>query len=97
MSDPAVEAARRAWVERYGESQLPRFYENCAEEEDVAAFVAAAAREMAKPLRDKHRPIGYINHTRCCVTCWNSKGKPHAWPCPVAPLIYSTEELESDE
>lgn len=53
-----------------------------------------AAREALKPIREKHYAVQYINHTKCCVSCWNCKGQPYAWPCPTARLVYSTEELE---
>ena len=55
-NDPAVEAAQRAWVKRYGAEQLPRFYEYCNEDEDVAAFVTDAAREALAPIREKNIP-----------------------------------------
>lgn len=53
-----------------------------------------AARQALGPVRIKHRPLPYINRQRCCVSCWDAKGRPHLWPCPTAPLAFSTEELE---
>ncbi|AXQ64978.1 hypothetical protein SEA_RENAUD18_71 [Mycobacterium phage Renaud18] len=79
MSDPVVEAARRAQPWRQGKTHL---------------LAVAAAREALKPIRAKHFPVNYINRQRCCVTCFDSNGDPHLWPCEVAPLIYTTEELE---
>lgn len=51
------------------------------------------AREVLELLRAKHRPVTYINRQRCCVTCFDSAGKPAIWPCCVAPFIYREDEL----
>ncbi|WPH57690.1 hypothetical protein [Mycobacterium phage WXIN] len=82
MSDPAFLAAQRAIAHHYAVSVEPTPSEVCA------------AREALKPIRAKHRPVTYINRQRCCVTCFDSAGKPHLWPCPTAPLIYPSEELQ---
>lgn len=87
---PAVEAAQRAWVERYGEDQLPRFYEKCAEDEDVAAFITAAAREALRPIRELHQlKVAWLTEDAYCEHCGRNAG----WPCATARLVYSAEEL----
>lgn len=54
MSDPAVEAAQRAWS--HGKERL------------VVAFAAAAAREALAPLRELHRRLE-IAATSCPEEC----------------------------
>ncbi|SHS12008.1 Uncharacterised protein [Mycobacteroides abscessus subsp. abscessus] len=88
MTDPAVEAAQRAWGDRRGSK--------------IAWKVGiAAAREMAKSIRKLHRPMtpseladaGLSPDWRKCVEC--SSG--YYWrdfPCATAEHIYTTEELE---
>jgi hypothetical protein len=104
MIDPAIEAARRAWVERYGESQLDKFTDKVDDEEDIAAFVTAAAREMAKPIRELHRPMtpdelrdtwpGYVGVDRAvCAECTNVDRLRWLDECPTADCVYTTEEL----
>lgn len=75
MSDPAIEAAQRAWVERYGEEMLPRFFDKADELVGAAAFVTAAAREALKPIRELHRksPTYYLADD--CETCSSDDGK----------------------
>ncbi|AYB69623.1 hypothetical protein SEA_KALAH2_136 [Mycobacterium phage Kalah2] len=81
MSDPVVEAVLRA-IPPLCDGHRP------------TALMAAAAGEVLKPIRAKHYPVVYVNRQQCCVTCFDGGGKPHPWPCPVAPLIYSSEELQ---
>ncbi|CPS10736.1 hypothetical protein [Mycobacteroides abscessus] len=50
MTDPAIAAAQRAWIERYGD--LRRFDEFCDGDTGIAAFVIASAREMAKSVQE---------------------------------------------
>lgn len=78
MPDPAVEAAQRAWESR---TVAPFSADLCKSE-------IAAAREMAKPIRELHYPyISCDDGKRSCVEC------EFHWPCDTAKLIYSTEEL----
>lgn len=77
--DPAVEAAHRAWEH----NKVPSFH----------VQRVTAAREALKPIRVKHYPVQYVNRQRCCVTCFDSAGKPAIWPCCVAPFIYREDEL----
>lgn len=61
-----------------------------------------AAREMAQPIRELHKPSEWFNcinaccsgeeckhRSRYCMTCDMAE-----WPCETAKLIYSTEELQ---
>ncbi len=80
MTDPAIEAAQKIW--------------ECHEPPYWSSALVAAAREALKPIRQKHYPVAYINRQRCCVKCYDDKGKPHLWPCPPALDAYTTEELE---
>lgn len=80
MSDPAVEAALRATKGKTSHLVGP------------GRYALRGAREALGPIRAKHRPVAYINRQRCCLTCWDANGKPHLWPCPVAPDAYSSEE-----
>ncbi|AFL46600.1 hypothetical protein FDG62_gp069 [Mycobacterium phage Nepal] len=89
MSDPAVEAAQRVFADMPGLAEPMEQPVFRALLNDVAT---SAAREVLKPIRAKHFPVNYINRQRCCVTCFDSSGDPHLWPCEVAPLIYTTEE-----
>lgn len=75
MSDPIIEAAQRA-SRLWMESDIP--------------MGELAAREMAKPIRELHRPTTLLVHTRTiCTHCVNGE-----WPCATAKLVYSTEELQ---
>lgn len=46
------------------------------------------SRELVRRVGELHRPVAYINRQRCCVTCFDNKGKPHLWPCPTGKLIW---------
>ncbi|AEK07814.1 hypothetical protein FDI59_gp064 [Mycobacterium phage Yoshi] len=82
MSDPAVEAAQRAWREashgRHGD--LPS-------SEKVSEMLINAAREMTKPIRELHYKVPDGRYPKCS-TC------EYDWPCATAYLIYATEELQ---
>lgn len=88
MTDPAIEAAQRAWIGRYGD--LRRFDEFCDGDTDIAAFVIASAREMAKTVQELHRPTGWGGE---CITCFDSEGRGKPWPCETAKRVYPSEEL----
>ncbi len=88
MSDPAIIAAEKA-------------YGRMGAEHTIWDEAVTAAREMAKPIRELHRPMtpseladaGLSRHWRKCVECssgyyWND------FPCETAKHIYTTEELE---
>lgn len=76
MADPAIESAQRAW----------RTWDDDVDEK----LAIAAAREMAKPIRELHVRV---------VDLWRADGLPvcnhcdRIWPCRTARLIYTTEEL----
>lgn len=85
MSDPAIDAAFRAW----GRDGLP------------TTTVVNAAREALAPLRELHYPVSNCrccsDHRPLCAHCGGLRGHPAAsnahWPCPTARLIYAKEEL----
>lgn len=52
MTDPAVEAAEKAWHDRYRERMAPA--EKSAEHGGLGALPIAAAREALKPVRELH-------------------------------------------
>ena len=87
MSDPAVEAAQKAWQEQFplGPSWDDR--------PGATEFFTAAAREALKPIRERHvsqREFDYIKYewvTRC-------RECRREWPCDTAKAAYTTEELE---
>ncbi|MBV6360419.1 hypothetical protein R2325_16320 [Mycobacteroides chelonae] len=81
MSDPAVEAAQRAW------DALPeRFY---ATREQV---MEAAAREMAKSVQDLHVPFMVTSpDDEQWIECESCRGE--YWPCETAKRVYPSEEL----
>lgn len=85
MTDPAVEAAQRAW-----DAGFPGYPRD--------AGLIAAAREALAPLRELHRPfdrrtsiypIPNDPHTVVCNHCLG----PIDWPCATARLIYREDEL----
>ncbi len=85
MTDPAIEAARKAVNGGLGFPNGP-----------VDAFAVQAAREALEPIRDRHRPfdrpVGFMSKEteRVCTYCMG----PKKWPCLDALDAYSTEELE---
>lgn len=103
MSDPAAEAAQRAWVERYGELMADRYHDKADDVDDVAAFVNAAAREALKPIRARHYPVELAHtisgqHKTVCAHChrrgfFTLESEHGDWPCPDAKDAYATEEL----
>lgn len=55
MSDPAIDAAQRAWAERYPIGSASVDLLKSQAKEGLGAFVIAAAREALKPIRELHR------------------------------------------
>ena len=103
-TDPAVEAAKRAWMERYGEEQLPRFFDKVDDVEDVAQFVTAAARETLKPIREKLAEIkGYYSQVEDRMLAAENPAETSRHANEMAgirfvydallPLVYTSEEL----
>ncbi len=82
MSDPAEEAAMRAWdAAGLDGPRLP-----------MPRSVRIAAREALAPLRELHHK-GDEQGELVCVYCMGHDGWHLDWPCDTARLIYSTEEL----
>ena len=91
MSDPAVEAAQRAWVKHHGDT-----WDGPAHLNPQRALTLSATREALAPLRSLHKPCApYMNDNpyqpqtmiRDCDEC------DYRWPCDTAILIYPSEEL----
>lgn len=92
MSDPAVEATRRAW-EAHGWPSA-RFDTAMT----ITALPIAAAREALAQIRELHKMIppnpGYRDDVACCSHCLDATGASSApWPCDTARLAYPSEEL----
>lgn len=95
MTDPAIDAAQRAW----GFDKDAKFFERT-----VGQMSVSAAREMAKSVQELHRPESHCYRCdgrqpcwpgpcldgRACVTC----GPMSPWPCATAKRVYPSEELE---
>lgn len=85
MSDPAIEAARRAWEsERWGGLGRP-LEEGMSE----ASLAKESAREALVPIRKLHKPSNGAN-CGCCNVCIECD---LPWPCDTAKLCYPSEEL----
>lgn len=92
MTDPAIEAAQRAWA---ANETLDGIDYNPGEGGLWAPdAMESAAREALKPIRDLHRPF-ITNDPRSPhdVVCNHCLG-PKVWPCSTARFAYTTEELE---
>jgi len=89
MSDPAVEAALRAWIKPRGAWARPHFDPT----NRLELALTDAAREALKPIRELHRRYA-TNDPRSPydVVCNHCLG-PKQWPCLTARLVYSDEEL----
>ncbi|ORA25194.1 hypothetical protein [Mycobacterium aquaticum] len=79
MSDPAVEAAQRAWEEYEAQGGVWK-----------PEALRLAAREALKPIRELHQRVD-DGHPSGLPTCEHCQGD---WPCSTSALIYTTEELE---
>lgn len=77
MSDPAVEAARRA------AKNDPGWPKSASAEE--------AALEALKPIRELHQPVS-VRDEEVCGECSNMATQID-WPCRTARLIYPESEL----
>lgn len=81
MSDPVVEAAKRACGQFSDGTHLyPR------------SLGVIAAREALKPIRELHRKFDRGNEV-VCHECRSGHGDFVGWPCESALLVYSSEEL----
>ena len=93
MSDPAVEAARRAWA---GSTVAPY-----PESIYATQLMESAAREALTPIRELHKPTvaygfaGEVDDTYCesCAKEVYGDLMYQQWPCATARLVYTTEEL----
>lgn len=83
VSDPAVEAAQRAWHAQ-GVWRNLLASQPCPSPREIAA-----AREALTPIRELHRPARFeaCDTGPFCPVC------DIGWPCATAKLIYTSEEL----
>jgi hypothetical protein len=82
MTDPAVEAAQRAWatwIETWATADQPYF-----------SLAVAAACEALRPIRELHRRDEFGH---CAEACIDMHGNAQPWPCDTAKLVYSESEL----
>lgn len=77
MSDPAIQAANRAWNWEGPEAW------HCA---------VKAAREALAPLRAKHQKVPSVGGYRC-TSCRDAYGVHAEWPTGTDRLIYPEDEL----
>lgn len=90
--DPAVDAAQRAWDQRYpgGSVSLAASAYN----DGLGTLALNVAREALKPLRQIHRPSRVVTadgrRWSECMHCYES-----TWPCDSARLIYADSELSA--
>lgn len=88
MTDPAIDAAQRAWHANSdndgGDPQLG------FDDRRVWDTAISAAHEMAKSVQELHRPTGWGGE---CITCFDSEGRGKPWPCETAKRVYPSEEL----
>ncbi|RPA65773.1 hypothetical protein EF294_03285 [Gordonia oryzae] len=80
MSDPAVEAAWRAFGALWPDQGHFEF------DFDSKDYALLTAREMAAPIRELHKPRG-SGRFQECIECHTP------WPCATARLVYTEEEL----
>lgn len=89
MSDPAIEASRRAFGALWPDQGDFEFNFDSGQRQ----WADSAAREALKPIREKHvaYEVGTPDGDRWleCISCCGQD-----WPCETAKLIYTTEELE---
>jgi hypothetical protein len=87
MSDPAVEAAQRAWRKKLVVSEpIPEAVK------PPMGFVDAA-REALAPLRAKHQRRARQYGPDVCTSCRDAYGDHADWPTGTDRLIYPSEEL----
>ena len=96
MSDPAINAAQRAWDERYRSTEH-WIFENSLADDGLAKGLVAAASEMAKSVQELHKRVvaavwWHIDPEDPTVYIQCSCGSE--WPCETAKRVYPSEELE---
>ncbi|QWS68190.1 hypothetical protein SEA_VANLEE_73 [Gordonia phage VanLee] len=89
MSNPAVDAARRAW-----EAGPAADIEFRPGEDGVwtPAAMVAAAREVLAPLRAKHQRVRRLDGSFRCTSCRDAYGGHADWPTGTDRLIWPSEE-----
>ncbi|WP_448222421.1 hypothetical protein [Gordonia iterans] len=94
MTDPAADAARRAWLAR-GATEQER-EDSVADDDCVSTFANEFAREALAPIRELHTPVRvYMTLLGEPVWRWEcGECDDRPWPCDTARLIYTSSELE---
>lgn len=97
MADPSIEAAQRAWDERYRSTpdKSHWIFENSLADDGIAKGFVAAAREMAKTVQELHVPFEVYGAEgrKFCSECSRLAALNIKWPCETAKRVYSSEEL----
>lgn len=88
MSGPAVEAAQRAWTERYPNGSV--LLASSAYQDGIGALAIAAAREALKPVQAKCEELDRLFGDSSTYVAIGVRRVLQ----DLAPLIYTTEELE---
>lgn len=84
MSDPAVEAARRA-------EQASGWWKSGYSTPWDHDYAVDSIREALRPIRELHYPVS-VRGERVCGQCSNMATQID-WPCRTARLVYASEEL----
>lgn len=104
VSNPAVEAAQKAWLARYHGSQMEISVEQSAGNGGVGALAVDAAREALKPIKDQMvvakaryselQDLMLAGATSAETSRYaNEMAGIHYLYRLIAPLVYSSEEL----
>ncbi|NMO00849.1 hypothetical protein HH308_06430 [Gordonia sp. TBRC 11910] len=93
MSDPAVEAAQRAWAGIVGSDTQAAELLASSPDSQIAFLVKAAAREALAPIRALHHRLAQYPGDDVCSSCYTRIGFLATWPCDTAKLVYPSEEL----
>ena len=91
VADPAVEAAERAWDQRYGNGSLSAA--DSAAQDGIGHLAIAAAREALAPLRAKHQRVQRPDGSWRCTSCRDAYGGHADFPTGTDLLIYREDEL----
>lgn len=85
MTDPAIEAAQRAW-DTQNASGMRKSWAQLPKDNTFVLLQVAAAREALAPLREMHRKEPDGRYPKCPECRYD-------WPCATAYLIYAKNEL----
>lgn len=94
MSDPAIEAAHRAWDE--APSAVRRGFADVPDDNFVKQLTIGGAQQALAPLRAKHQRVQRPDGTWRCTSCRDAYGSHADFPTGTDRLIYSSEELDGN-